>query len=72
VYKATLAKWVRDPRTGGIHSRSEEVTIVSVTRNLDRTLMKVRWHDGGECMVFPDEVEEIRQPGEGVNPTQCL
>ena len=67
MYKATLAKWVRDPRTGEIHSRSEEVTIVNVTRNLDRTLMKVRWHDGGECMVFPDEVEEIRQPCERVD-----
>jgi hypothetical protein len=34
---------------------------MSVIRNLDRTLMKVRWQGGGECVVFPEELEEIRQ-----------
>jgi len=28
-------------------------------RNMDRTLMKVRWQAGGDCMVFPEEVEEV-------------
>jgi hypothetical protein len=50
---ATLAKWVRDPPSGEIHLPSEEVTIIGVMRNLDRTLMKVRWHAGGDCGVFP-------------------
>jgi hypothetical protein len=34
---------------------------VSVVRNLGRTLLKVRWQAGGECVVFPEELEEIRQ-----------
>jgi hypothetical protein len=39
---ATLVKWVRDPRSGEVHLPSEEVTIMGVIRNMDRTLMKVR------------------------------
>jgi hypothetical protein len=58
---ATLAKSLRDPRSGEVHFPSEEVTIIGVMRNLDRTLMKVRWQAGGECVVFPEELEEIRQ-----------
>jgi hypothetical protein len=72
VNTAILAKWVRDPRSGEIHSRSEAVTIVSVTRNLDRTLLKVRWQDGGECVLFPEDVEEIRQPCEAVDLLHCV
>jgi hypothetical protein len=34
---------------------------MSVIRNLDRTLLKVRWQAGGECVVFPEELEEICQ-----------
>lgn len=55
---ATLAKSVRDPRSGEVHRPSEQVTIMSVLRNLDRTLLKVRWQAGGECMVFAEELEE--------------
>jgi hypothetical protein len=58
---ATLVKWVRDPRSGEVHLPSEEVTIMGVIRNLDRTLMKVRWHAGGDCVVFPEELEQIHQ-----------
>ena len=58
---ATLVKWVRDPRSGEVHLPSEEVTIMSVIRNLDRTLMKVRWQAGGDCLVFPEELAEIHQ-----------
>ena len=58
---ATLVKWVRDPRSGEVHLPSEEVTIMGVIRNLDRTLMKVRWQAGGDCMVFPEELEEVCQ-----------
>jgi hypothetical protein len=58
---AILAKWVRDPRSGEVHLPSEEVTIMGVMRNMDRTLMKVRWRAGGDCVVFPEELAEIRQ-----------
>ena len=58
---ATLVKWVRDPRSGEVHLPSELVTIVGVMRNLDRTLMKVRWQTGGDCVVFPEELEQIQQ-----------
>ena len=56
---AILHKWVRDPRSGEVHLPSEEVAIMSVIRNLDRTLMKVRWQAGGDCVVFPEELEEV-------------
>ena len=58
---ATLVKWVRDPRSGEVHLPSEEVTIMGVIRNMDRTLMKVRWQDGGDCVVFPEELERVCQ-----------
>jgi len=58
---AILVKWVRDPRSGEVHLPSEEVTIMEVIRNMDRTLMKVRWQAGGDCMVFPEELEKICQ-----------
>jgi hypothetical protein len=76
VITATLAKWVRDPRSGELHHRSEEVTIISVKRNLDRTLLKVRWQSGGECVVFPEEIENIvdgiRQHCEVADIFQCM
>jgi hypothetical protein len=40
---------------------------MSVRRNLDRTLLKVRWQAGGECVVFPEELEEIPQAGSDVD-----
>ena len=58
---ATLVKWVRDPRSGEVHLPSEEVTIMGVIRDMDRTLMKVRSQTGGDCVVFPEELAEIRQ-----------
>ena len=58
---AILAKWVRDPRSGEVHRPSEEVTITGTMRNMDRTLMKVRWQAGGDCVVVPEELAEIRQ-----------
>lgn len=56
---ATLQKWVRDPRSGEVHLPSERVAIIGISHNLDRTLLKVRWVSGGECVVFPEELEEI-------------
>lgn len=58
---ATFVKWVRDPRSGEIHLPSEEVTIRGVIRNLDCSLMKVRWQAGGECLVYSEELEQILQ-----------
>jgi hypothetical protein len=58
---ATLVTSVRDPRSGEVHPPSEQVTIMGVMRNLDRTLMKVRWQAGGDCVVFPEELAEMRQ-----------
>jgi len=52
---------VRDPRSGQVHLPSEEVTIMCTLRNLDRTLLKVRWQAGGECVLFAEELEEISQ-----------
>ena len=58
---ATLVTSVRDPRSGKVHLPSEKVTIMSVMRNMDRTLMKVRWQAGGDCVVFPEELAEMGQ-----------
>jgi hypothetical protein len=58
---ASLVQCVRDPRSGEVHLPSEEVTIIGVMRSLDRTLMKVRWQAGGDCVVFPEELAEIDQ-----------
>jgi hypothetical protein len=58
---ATLVKCVRDPRSGEVHLPSEGVTIMGVIRDMDRILMKVRWQTGGDCVVFPEELAEIRQ-----------
>ena len=55
---ATLAKMVRDPRSGEIHLPNEKVAILTVFQNLDRTLLKVRWQAGGCCLVFPDDLDE--------------
>jgi hypothetical protein len=54
---ATLVKVVRDPRSGEVHLPNEEVAIMSVIRNLNRTLLKVRWQAGGSCVVFPEDLD---------------
>ena len=55
---ATLVKVVRDPRSGEVHLPNEQVAIMGVMRNLDRTLLKVRWQAGGNCVVFPEDLDE--------------
>ncbi len=56
---ATLRTVVRDPRSGGeVHLPSERVAIVKVMRNLDRTLVKVTWQAGGDCVLFPEDLKE--------------
>jgi hypothetical protein len=61
---ATLQKLVRDPRTGKVHLPSEPVEILGIMRNLDRTLLRVKWQGGGDCVVFPDNVEEQYTPSQ--------
>jgi hypothetical protein len=55
---ATLTTMVRDPRSGEVHLPSERVAIVKVMRNLDRTLVKVTWQAGGDCVLFPEDLKE--------------
>ena len=52
---------VREPRRGEIHLPREEIKVMSVIRylNLDR---RVSWQTGGECLVFPEELEEQSGP----------
>ena len=45
----------------GNHLPGEGVTIISNMRNLDRTLVKVKWQTGGECVLFPEDLGEVRQ-----------
>jgi hypothetical protein len=61
VTTATLIKVVRDPRSGEVHLPNEQVAIMTVLHNLERTLLKVRWQAGGDCVIFPEDIEEIRQ-----------
>jgi hypothetical protein len=53
---ATLAKIVRDPRSGEVHVPNERVAILAVMQNLNRTLLKVRWRAGGDCVIFPEDL----------------
>jgi len=62
---ATLAKIVRDPRSGEVHVPNERVAILAVMQNLNRTLAKVRWRAGGDCVIFPDDVDEKSCPLSG-------
>jgi hypothetical protein len=55
---ATLRKIVLDPRSGKVHLPRERVAILGMLRNLDRTLLIIRWQSGGDCLLFPDELEE--------------
>jgi len=57
---ATLVRTIRDPRSGQVHLPNERVRVLAVMRNLDRTLLKVRWQAGGDCVVFPHDLNETR------------
>ena len=59
---ATLVRIVRDPRSGEVHLPKERVAILAVIQNLNRALLKVRWEAGGDCVIFPDDVDEERCP----------
>ena len=55
---ATRKRMIRDPRSGEVHLPSERVSIVRVMRNVDRTLVKVTWQAGGDCVLFPEDLKE--------------
>jgi hypothetical protein len=55
---ATLQKLVRDPRSGEVHLPHERVQVLGVVRNLDRILLRVKWQRGGDCILFPDDIED--------------
>jgi hypothetical protein len=61
----TLVRIVRDPRSGEVHVPNERVSILAITQNLDRTLLRVRWEGGGDCVIFPDDVDEKSCPCPG-------
>jgi hypothetical protein len=54
----TLVRIVRDPRSGEVHAPNERVAILAIVQNLNRTLLRVRWEAGGECVIFPNDVDE--------------
>lgn len=56
--KATLMRVVRNPRRGQIHLPNERFKVVEVMRNVDRSLLKVRWQAGGDRVIFPDELNQ--------------
>jgi len=64
VTTATLVKWAREPCSGEVHLPREEIKAMSVIRylNLDRTLLRVSWQTGGECLVFSEELKEQSGP----------
>ena len=64
---ATLLRVVRDPRSGEVHRPNEQVAIVSILRSLDRTLLKARWQSGGDCLVFPEDLEEESYDQQGID-----
>jgi hypothetical protein len=64
---ATLQKLVRDPRSGEVHLPHERVQVLSVVRNLDRILLRVKWQRGS--IVFPDDIEDEEQP---VQPQEII
>jgi hypothetical protein len=69
---AILVKVVRDPRSDEVHLPNEEVAIMSVIRNLNRTLLKMRWQAGGSCVVFTGTTHEPKQPTRWKQPAASL
>jgi hypothetical protein len=53
---ASLERMVRDHRTGEVHLPHEPVAILGITKNLGRTLFKVKWQGGGESVLLVDDL----------------
>lgn len=56
---ASLGRIVRDHRTGEVHIPHETVAILAITKNLGRTLFKVKWQAGGESVLLADDLAEL-------------
>jgi len=56
---ASLARIVRDHRTGEVHLPHEPVAVLGITENLGRTLIKIKWQAGGESILLADDIESI-------------
>jgi hypothetical protein len=54
---ASLARMVRDHRTGEVHLPHETVAVLQTMQNLGRTLFKIKWETGGESMLVADDLE---------------
>ena len=61
----TLVRIVRDPRSGEVHAPNERVAILAIIQNLNRTLLRARWEAGGDCVIFPEDVDEKSCPLSG-------
>jgi hypothetical protein len=57
VNTATLSRMIRDHRTGQVHLPHEVVTVLGMSENLGRTLIKVKWPTGGESLLLDDDIE---------------
>ena len=53
---ASLRRMVRDHRTGEVHIPHETVAILGITKNLGRTLFKVKWQAGGDSVLLADDL----------------
>jgi hypothetical protein len=58
---ASLARMVRDHRTGEVHLPHERVAVLRTTENLGRTLFKIRWETGEESILLPEDLESRPQ-----------
>ncbi len=54
---ASLARMVRDQRTGEVHLPHETVAVMGTMENLGRTLIRIKWQAGGESVVLRDDIE---------------
>jgi len=54
---ASLARMVRDHRTGEVHRPHEPVAVLQSMQNLGRTLFKIKWETGGESILLADDLE---------------
>jgi hypothetical protein len=54
---ASLARMVRDHRTGEVHLPHETVAVLQTMQNLGRALFKIKWETGGESMLVADDLE---------------
>jgi hypothetical protein len=63
---APLSDWVRLRLFDDATRRSAKpLAILAITQNLNRTLLRVRWEAGGDCVVFSDYVDENSCPLSG-------